>query len=134
VIDAVAFTILNPFYMNPFQLLARVFAVASFYTLINLVTVSQPLPPCLERAGFYLSVALIPLSVHALLRWPDITVQKMWRPHAVVFLASSTLFVVGMFYLISYFGQGAAFCTGLAGLIVCLCIGIQWWVERQLKK
>jgi hypothetical protein len=120
--------------MNQFKLLSGIFAAASFACLTAFTTIAAPLPTSLGHAAFCFSVALIPLSVQSLIRWPATSETKIWLPHGWVFLASSILFIAGILYLISYFGRDAVICTVIAVLATVLCIGFQLLWERRRKK
>jgi hypothetical protein len=131
--------------IHPFRLIAGIFAAASFWSLINLVTISQPLPACLQHAALCFSVALLPLSIQSIMSWPGghtLESQEMKKTglHVLfalqtgVFVAASGVFVVGFLFLISYFGKGAAIGGAFLGLAVLLVRVWQVVKEHSRKR
>jgi len=121
--------------MNLFKLTSRVFAASSFYALINLVTISQPVPSWLNNAAFCFSVALAPLSILSLLQWPDEKEHpNQWGLLGWIYQVSSILFFCGILCLTLYFGHSAAICTILAALLTCLCLGLQAALRAKKRK
>lgn len=119
--------------MNPnniFRLTSGIFAGAAFYALINLVTISQPVPPCLKYAAVCFSVALIPLSILSKHQWPDEKAYpKQWGVLGWIYQVSTILFFGGTLCLTLYFGWGATIGTILAALVT----GLALWIQAVLR-